>query len=493
MTPPTPIPAAIVWFRDDLRAQDHAALQAAATSRAPVLPLLVDEWPAHRHAPGRRARWWRAKAALSLEDALAKLGLPLVARRGNPIAEILQVVRETGARTVHAMASVDPHARETETLLAMRLSQEGARLVLHAGNLLHDPDTLRTKSGTPYKVFTPFHAALADLLKTPPPETPLPRKIEAPRSIPQGVPLPRPDPAGAPASPMAHARMDWTPAVQAERIIARFLDSSALDAYATNRDFPAIDGTSRLSPWLACGQVSPRQVLRLLKGAPASLAAPFVRQLAWREFAAHLLANNPSFQDQPLDMRFARGAPALDEDLLERWKQGLTGIPIVDAGMRQLLHSGWMHNRVRMLAASLWIKHWQQPWQAGADWFREALVDYDAANNAMGWQWVAGCGADAAPYFRVFNPVTQALKFDPEGAYVRRWIPELAALPAPFIHSPWEAPAQALESAHVIPGKTYPTPVVLPDEGRRRAMERWARIRAVEQPRIEPIPAQGFS
>lgn len=252
-----------------------------------------------------------------------------------------------------------------------------------------------------------------------------------------------------------------------------------LAGYAAARDQPAYDGTSMLSPHLHFGEISATQLWHMAQQCPAGKPREiFIRELLWREFCANLLWNNPGLPDTPLKPEFARMPWRDDTPALKAWQQGQTGVPIVDAGMRQLWQTGWMHNRVRMIVASFLIKHLMIPWQEGEAWFWDTLVDADLANNAGNWQWVAGCGADAAPYFRIFNPVLQGRKFDAHGDYVRHFVPELAKLDGRHIHAPWEAPAEVLARAGVALGRDYPNPIVDLGGGRARALDAYARIRA---------------
>jgi deoxyribodipyrimidine photo-lyase len=277
----------------------------------------------------------------------------------------------------------------------------------------------------------------------------------------------------------------WDPGEPAALARLQTFVDQAVAGYVQDRDLPGVGGTSRLSPHLHLGEVSPRQVLHAVAdrvpGGLGGVAEPFVREIGWREFAHHLLYHFPRTPEEPLDSRFSAFPWRTDgtEALLAAWQRGQTGIPLVDAGMRELWHTGWMHNRVRMVVASLLTKHLRLPWQAGARWFWDTLVDADLAANTLGWQWSAGCGADAAPYFRVFNPVRQGERFDPRGDYVRRWCPELAALPDRWIHQPWAAPESILRAAGVSLGQNYSAPVVDLAESRREALAAWDRVKGV--------------
>jgi deoxyribodipyrimidine photo-lyase len=344
------------------------------------------------------------------------------------------------------------------------------RLRCHMTTLLHHPDRLRTQGGTPYGVFSPFGRALRAQVE-------IGEMVAAPGRIPAG-PAVESDALESwgllPTAPdwAAGLRAAWRPGeAGAQARLAEFVDG-ALGRYRAERDLPGVDGTSRLSPHFAWGEISPRQVWHAGAG-----CEKFRDEVLWREFAAHLLWHHPALPEAPLRGEFAAMPWREDGAGLRAWQQGRTGVPIVDAGMRQLWQTGWIHNRVRMIVASFLAKHLMIPWQAGEAWFWDTLVDADLAQNAASWQWVAGCGADAAPYFRVFNPVLQGRKFDPDGAYVRRYVPELAALPDSAIHAPWEAPALVLAGAGVRLGATYPRPVVDLVAGRERALAAFAGLR----------------
>jgi deoxyribodipyrimidine photo-lyase len=343
-----------------------------------------------------------------------------------------------------------------------------------------NPTTIQTASGGPYGVFTPFARACVGGPGPQPPE-PAPARIagvaaESDRLDDWGLLPHRPDWA-------AGLRATWTPGEDgARQRLKRFL-AAGLTNYAAQRDQPAADGTSTLSPHLAFGELSPAQVWNAASEAGAAGGKGrerFLTELLWREFSHYLLWFHPELPEQPLRPAFARMPWRSDPAALAAWQRGQTGVPIVDAGMRQLWQTGWMHNRVRMIAASFLVKHLLLPWQAGAAWFWDTLVDADLASNSASWQWVAGSGADAAPYFRIFNPVLQGRKFDPEGNYVRRFVPELARLDARCVHAPWEADADALNAAGITLGRDYPAPIVGLAEGRARALAAFASLRETD-------------
>jgi deoxyribodipyrimidine photo-lyase len=350
-------------------------------------------------------------------------------------------------------------------------------------DLLHDPDSLRTGTGKSFRVFTPFSRAF--LARPLPAPTCGPPRLPSPGSWPPADPRWSADAIGDGAGDAFQTATSWEPGFSgAEHRAARFL-GGRLATYPRDRDLPAVDGTSRLSAHLAAGEIGPRRLWSLVEeagrdsgpGPAGDGAAAFRRQLAWREFGYHLLAHEPTTPDTPMRASFASFPWEEDPAGEAAWQTGRTGYPLVDAGVRQLLASGWMHNRVRMVAASFLVKDLLVPWQHGARFFWERLVDADLANNTLGWQWVAGSGADAAPFFRIFNPVLQGQRYDPDGAYVRRWVPEIAGLPDRFIHAPWRAPGDTLAQAGVHLGETYPLPLVEHGEARRRALAAFAQMR----------------
>ncbi len=465
----------ILWFRQDLRLADNPAL-AALEGRA-VLPVFVMEdgpW-----APGGASRWWLHHALEALGRDLAARGAPLLLLQGDPRRLIPDLAERIGATEIHAGRRSEPAGRATDRDTNDALQQAGRRLVLHRSALLHEPHLVRTGAGNPYTVYSPFARALFALLEGLPSALPAPDRIEGVPDAPEGLALdalallPRPDWAGG-------LRAAWQPgeAGAAARIEA-FLEHG-LAGYAARRNTPGAEwGTSGLSPHLHWGEISPRQVWHAAQahaGGGKGLET-FLKEVLWREFSHHLLWHRPDLPETPLRPEFADFPWKRDPALLRAWQRGQTGYPIVDAGMRQLWQTGWMHNRVRMVTASFLVKHLLQPWQDGEAWFWDTLVDADLAANAASWQWVAGCGADAAPYFRVFNPVLQGEKFDPDGAYVRRWCPELAHLPDRLIHRPFEAPALVLREAGITLGQEYPAPLVELAAGRARALAAFAAIK----------------
>jgi deoxyribodipyrimidine photo-lyase len=467
-------PATLVWFRQDLRLHDHAPLAAAAAEGGPVVPVYVLD-DAGDWGLGGASKWWLHGSLVSLAASLAALGVPLILRRGDPAEILPTLAKDVGAATVHAGIAHEPSWRAHDEAVQAALARQGARLVLHRVATLTDLQAVRTRTGTIYGMYTPFARAVEELGEPPDP-VPAPRKLRPisvnPRSdnIADWRLLPKaPDWAGG-------LRATWQPGEAAAMgRLTRFLDA-AVSRYGTGRNLPGEDGTSMLSPHLHFGEISPCTVWHACRqrGGGADRQT-FLRELIWREFSAYLLWHHPSLPEQPLRPAFANLPWRDDAHGLHAWQTGATGVPIVDAGMRQLWQTGWMHNRVRMITASFLVKHLLVSWQAGEAWFWDTLVDADLASNAASWQWVAGSGIDSQPYFRVFNPVTQGEKFDPAGAYVRRFVPEIAALPDRYIHAPWTAPAGVLAEAGIRIGKNYPAPLVDLAAGRQRALDVYTR------------------
>jgi deoxyribodipyrimidine photo-lyase len=455
---------ALLWFRNDLRLSDHAALRAAMAGGGPILPVFVlDDAAAGQWAMGAASRWWLHHSLAALAGDLAARGASLMLCRGSALEAIPRIAAAVAARDVYTGGGAEPWARQLDRAVADALAKQCITMHRHRTMMLYDPTAMRTNSANPYSVYTPF--ARACLTGAPPPQ---PSRV--PKQI-ASIPPPWSDNLAdwslLPTQPdwAAGLRSTWTPGERGAQQRLRQFVTGALADYRVSRDIPAANATSMLSPHVHFGEISPAQLWHAAQGDDT-----FIRELLWREFAMHLLWHHPNLPQEPLKPEFAAMPWRSDPSALRAWQRGRTGIPIVDAGMRQLWQIGWMHNRVRMIAASFLVKHLLLPWQEGAAWFWDTLVDADLANNSMGWQWVAGSGADAAPWFRVFNPVLQGGKFDPDGAYVRRFVPELARLPADHIHAPWHAPDAVLAGAGVTLGSTYPYPTVDLAAGRARAL-----------------------
>lgn len=468
-----------MWFRLDLRLTDNPALLAARDTGRPVLAVYVlDDKAAGEWAPGAASRWWLHHSLAALQADLKAAGAALLLLRGEAETLIPRLAEQTGAKGVYWNRRYEPWARQRDAAIKTALKDKGVDARSFNGSLLVEPWTIQTKAGDPYKVFTPYYRALqaAD-----PPTDPAPqvRKLDGFTDAPAGAALE--DWALLPEKPdwAAGFATEWTPGeAGAKTALSDFLRDRIAD-YAEARDRPDARGTSGLSPHLHFGEISPRQVFAAaMDRAPASKGREtFLKEIGWREFSYNLMHHFPDFPTANFQKKFDGFAWKDDSTAFEAWKRGRTGYPIVDAGMRQLWATGWMHNRVRMIAASFLIKDLLIDWRRGAAWFWDTLVDADLANNSANWQWVAGSGADAAPYFRIFNPVTQGEKFDTRGAYVRRWVPELEDLPDRVIHAPWTADAETLARAGVALGETYPHPIVDHAEARKRALDAFDRIK----------------
>jgi deoxyribodipyrimidine photo-lyase len=463
--------AAIVWFRRDLRLADNPALAAALRAHSAILPLYIhapdEEAP---WSPGAASRWWLHSSLAALDADLATRGARLHLASGAALDVLRALVASTGAGAVYWNRVYDPAFVARDAAIKQALRADGVDASSFNGSLLFEPTEIVSGSGMPYKVFTPYwRAARAKLA----PQSPLPVPPRIAMHAPAGLALDALDLRPRIAWD-GGLRETWQPgAAGAARRLDAFCANGLAD-YIAERDVPGHEGTSRLSPHLHFGEISPMQVAWALTDAGsdarlASGAESALRELGWREFAHHTLFHEPQSTTQNLNARFdAFEWDTPEPALLARWQRGRTGIPIVDAGMRELWHTGWMHNRVRMLVASFLTKNLRMHWLEGARWFWDTLVDADLANNTQGWQWTAGTGVDAAPYFRVFNPVTQGERFDPDGHYVRRWVTELADFPSRDIHAPWRDPQRLHACA-------YPAPVVDLAASRQRALDAYRR------------------
>ncbi|OCP01038.1 MULTISPECIES: deoxyribodipyrimidine photo-lyase [unclassified Ensifer] len=468
----------IVWFRKDLRLADNRALAAAAGEGA-VIPLYIREPVESGNGPlGAAQLWWLHHSLEALGGRLAQRGLQLILRSGDPLDVIGDLARATGADRIYWNRRYDPAGIATDAPLKKTLVAQGITAESFAGQLLHEPMRLLTTTGGPYRVFTPFWRALGSRGE---PAAPIdePHHLAAPQAWPMSERLD--DWSLLPKKPDWAATFAevWTPGEQgAAARLEDFIDGK-LDDYKRDRDFPDANGTSLLSPHLAFGEISPSKIWHATARLPAGAGegvATFRKELAWREFSYHLLFHYPELPARNLNRRFDGFRWMNADDDFTRWTKGMTGFPIVDAGMRQLWRHGYMHNRVRMIAASFLIKDLLIDWRQGEAWFRDTLLDADPANNAASWQWVAGSGADAAPFFRIFNPILQGEKFDPDGHYVKRFVPELERLAARYIHRPFAAPATALEKAGIKLGTTYPKPIVDHAVARDRALAAFREI-----------------
>jgi deoxyribodipyrimidine photo-lyase len=471
----------IVWFRDDLRLADNPALSTAAASGRPLLAVFVHDEKTEGLRPlGGAALWWLHGALEALSDGLAARGGRLFFFRG-PAADLIErLAVDSRAAAIYWNRRYDEAGQLVDKKLEAALRQRGLVVESFNGHLLHEPWTM-AKQGKPFRVFSAFWRA-ACRLGAPP------RPIPAPQTLSFSV---LPQALGARVVALADLALepkspDWAGGLRAtwqrgepgaQACLERFL-TGGLPGYATNRDRPDKPNTSRLSPYLRFGNISVRQVWHAAMAAMVSRDSgigeqdleKFLSELGWREFSYHLLHHHPDLARRNLRARFDFTPWRMDPVALRAWQHGQTGYPFVDAGMRELWTTGWVHNRVRMIVASFLVKHLLIDWRQGEAWFWDTLVDADPANNAVNWQWVAGSGADAAPYFRIFNPVLQGERFDPDGVYVKRWVPELSGLPSSLVHRPWAATPAQLAAAGVRLGETYPNRIIEHDEARRRAL-----------------------
>lgn len=470
----------IVWFRQDLRILDNPALVEAA-HMGPVLPVYI--WDEDRNGEGVRplggaSRWWLHHSLSALEKDLGSL----VCLRGDALTQLCTLVKEVDAQAVYWNRLYEPQAIRRDKIIKQTLTDVGVEAHSFNGALLHEPWEIETGSGGPYKVYSPFwRAAKARSVKPP---------LQRPKKLSLAAFEKGEDFRNwglLPAKPNWAEGWDeiWRPGeAGASEALDRF-DDSGLEGYATKRDRPDLPNVSRLSPHLHFGEISPRQLWARLEHVGDRFpnlnrdAHKFLSEVGWREFSYHLLYHFPSLPEENWRSAFDAFPWREDEDALKAWQRGETGYPFVDAGMRELWQTGYMHNRVRMIAASFLIKHLQLHWRHGEAWFWDTLVDADLANNSASWQWVAGSGADAAPYFRIFNPISQGRKFDPDGVYIRRWCPELAKLDNGSIHAPFEVSKEVLQEAGVVIGETYPAPIVDHAAARAAALKGYEAVKAV--------------
>jgi deoxyribodipyrimidine photo-lyase len=473
---------AIVLFRHDLRLADHPALMDACERFECVIPVFIwDTEALGSSTMGAAKRVWLHHSLEKLQCSLKELGSDIVLRQGDTVQELLNIIKSSHVSEVLWSSRYEPVSEQFDDRVQEALNDFGVEVKEFKASLIVEPTGIQKKTGGHYKVFTPYWTQCKQQLDVPPPLG-TPSQIPAPKNVPSSLAL---EALGL------LPRIQWYGGIQrcwtfgeaaAHEVLAQFVESKLM-GYSENRDALALEGTSSLSPYLASGELSPCQVYHAIQEAVIEHpscegeAEAFLRQLFWREFSYHLLYHEPQMVNDPLRPEFQYFPWRNDAEALRKWQRGETGYPIVDAGMRQLWETGTMHNRVRMVVASFLVKDLFIHWREGAQWFWDTLVDADLANNTFSWQWVAGSGADASPYFRVFNPVKQGEKFDPDGVYVRRWIPELSALPNKNIHQPWTTPKSILDVTGFIIGDTYPEPMVNHDLARIEALSAYKYIR----------------
>lgn len=466
---------AIFWFRKDLRLDDNPALRAAVEENEAVIPVYL-------HVPDDDGKWgegaatrvWLHESLKSLSAELDSIDSRLVLREGSELELLQNLVAETNASHIYWNRLYEPETISRDKAIKESLHEQGLEVRSFNGSLLYEPWEVKNKQGTPYKVYTPFWRALESRGM---PSQPLPRETEIPGPDQWPASVSVEDLGLLPSIPWHKSIIEaWQPGEKGAKARLEAFLESAVEKYDKRRDLPGQPGTSRLSPHLHFGEISPRRIFHET-ASRADKVTPYLKQIVWREFAHHLLYHFPETTEQNLNRKFDAFPWRESKEQLQAWQKGQTGFPIVDAGMRELWHTGWMHNRVRMIVGSFLVKDLMIHWHEGARWFWDTLVDADLANNTMGWQWIAGSGADAAPYFRVFNPMTQGEKFDGEGDYIRQWVPELGDLPNKYLNQPWQAPDDVLEQAGLRLGKNYPRPVVDHAEARVRALDAYQSIR----------------
>jgi len=462
----------IVWFRQDLRLEDNPALSAAAKLGVPVIPVFIlDDGNAAEWRMGAASRWWLHQSLASLDEALQGRLLLL---QGDARSLLPNLARDSGAQAVYWNRVYEPWCSRRDETIKDELLHGSIVVKSFNGSLLFDPPNTTKSDGTPYRVFTPFYRK-GCLHNGIPPRRPLPKPhgLE-PHEHQGGLALDELD-------LIPHVRWydeiaaSWTPGESGAKTRLKSFLTDGLQHYDKGRDRPDQEYVSRLSPHLRFGELSPNQAwYGVLGDKSVGQLSPdadrFLSELGWREFSYNLLYSNPDLPSRNLQKKFDRFPWRTDDAALARWQRGQTGYPIVDAGMRELWRTGYMHNRTRMIVGSFLVKNLMLHWHNGSAWFWDTLLDADLASNSASWQWVAGCGADAAPYFRIFNPVTQGRRFDPDGAYVRRYVPELAGMPDKYIHAPWEATADVRRAAGVLLGENYPEPIVDLKASRQRAL-----------------------
>lgn len=480
--PKTPV---IVWFRRDLRLADNPALAAAIARKRPLILLFIREPASAKERPlGAASNWWLDKSLRRLSEDIRERGGQFLLRSGDPKTEIRKIISETGAQEIYWNRRYDLVGRMRDTEIKSELADLDIKVESFNGSLLSEPWAFKTGAGGYYKVFTPYWRRLRASYEAPHAH-PTPKKLNTLELNGDQID----DWALHPESPdwSTGFNAHWRPGEQgAHDRLTTFVETS-ISQYQDHRNRPDIEtGTSGLSAHLAFGEIGPAQIWRTVMHhiqsgtAEETNAMVFLSQIAWRDFSYVLLFHNPDLATVNYNQNFDFMPWRNDDAAYQAWRRGQTGYPMVDAGMRQLWQTGWMHNRVRMIVASFLTKHLLLHWTRGEDWFWDTLIDADPAANAASWQWTAGSGADAAPYFRVFNPITQGPKFDVSGDFVRKYCPELSKLPTKYIHRPWEAPPLVLLEAGVTLGDTYPVPIIEHKQGRERALAAYNELKRLK-------------
>lgn len=448
----------IIWHQSDLRIEWNPAVAKAIEENKQIVPIFIHS----DHSLGEASLWWLFESLQSLKRQYQDRGSDLHFYQGSPSKIFEHILKQIPSPKIYWNLDFTPFGCATQESIKALLTNHGIDFDISNGNHLINPSTHISSPKKPYSIFTPFYKAA---LK----EIHIPSKLNLPHNLP-GLNLP--------SEPLLTFKPHWSKKFHsywepgregAQKKLQKFL-KGPVDLYAHDRDFPSISGTSKLSPHLHFGEISPFEIWK-------KVHEPFQRQLLWREFGTYFAFHFPKARSKNWNQKFDRFSWDDAPDLLEKWKRGITGYPIIDAGMRELWETGWMHNRIRMIVASFLIKDLFIPWQEGEKWFWNTLVDADTGNNALGWQWVAGSGPDGAPYFRIFNPILQSQKFDPDGNYIRRWVPELTDLGSSCIHEPWKAPQEELSRAGITLGTTYPFPIVDHTLARKEALGRFEKTK----------------
>lgn len=467
----------VVWFRQDLRIRDNPALLAAHQTGHPIVPLFIlDEENCGEWKLGGASRWWLHESLKALNEAFKG---QLCFKAGSAQKILVDLLEGAGAEAIYWNRSYEPWRISSDAHIQEILQTKGIEVHTFNGALLFEPQTALKSDGTPYKVFTPFYQK-GCLGNSNEPRRPSKAPKDLRLSTHRGVALI--DLKLLPAVPWHKKFMNhWKPGETGAQARLKAFLKNGLKQYKEGRNYPSGNNVSRLSPHLHFGEISPNEVWYAAKQRMGTEGwrkdgETFLSELGWREFSHSLLFHFPDLPRKNLQKKFNKFPWRKDQKSLKRWQQGQTGYPIVDAGMRELWETGYMHNRVRMIVGSFLVKNLMLHWHLGEDWFWDTLVDADLANNSASWQWIAGCGADAAPYFRIFNPVTQGKKFDQTAEYVRRFIPELKKMPVKYLHNPWEAPEKVLVEAGVQLGENYPLPIVTLGDSRERALKAFSEL-----------------
>ena len=470
----------LLWFRIDLRLSDNPALQNATNLNRPIIPIYIhDDEDALQRKLGSASKWWLYHSLKTLSFELKGFGSRLLYFNGKAEKIIQQIIKETKSDTVIWNRRYEPWAIKRDTLIKNQLNNQGIKVASFNSNLLFEPWEIKSKTGNPLKVFTPYKNAL--LLKDRNSRIiDKPKKILSPKLWPASQNL---NDLKLLDNRNWSTKFEkiWKPGNKEAKLKLDFFIKNRISNYDTDRNIPGLEGTSKLSPHLRFGEISPKEIINIInfnesKHHLKSLET-FKSEIIWREFSHNLLWYFPEIHKKSIKRKFENFKWNFNNKNFDLWTKGLTGYPIVDAGMRELWSTGWMHNRVRMITASFLTKHLLLPWQLGESWFWNTLIDADPASNPSGWQWVSGCGADAAPYFRIFNPILQGQKFDPKGVYIKKFLPELKMLSPKFIHEPWKADSAILKNSDINLGETYPLPIVDHQFARKRALKKYAEIK----------------